>query len=353
MRTDLKRFLQRAALGAGAAAMLAGAAPQALAWGATGHRLIGRMALEALPAGLPAFLYTPEAVEAVGELAREPDRWKGAGKLLDATRDPAHFVDVDDAGRIEGGPALNALPPTRSEYDAALKAVNSDSFHAGYLPYSIVDGWEALERDFTLWRIETAAIAIEKDPEHKAWMQRDLKRREALTLADLGEWAHYVGDGSQPMHVSVHHNGWGDFPNPHGYTQDRIHAYFEGAFVSNNVTEAAVLTAMPAPNSCPPTTASAETAVAACTARYLAATASTTEPLYALQKAGGFTGADPRGIAFATQRIAAGAAEVRDLILSAWTASATSTAGYPPITPAQAADQAPQGDAYDRLFGED
>ena len=348
MRRDRNGWLYRMGAGGCALAAAVALATQADAWGATGHRLIGRAALEALPSGLPAFLYTPEAVEAVGELAREPDRWKASGKVHDTTRDPAHFVDVDDAGAIEGGPPLNALPPTRSEYDVALAAVHSDSFHAGYLPYSIVDGWEQLEHDFALWRIETAAIAVEKDSEHKAWMERDLKRRETLTLADLGEWAHYVGDGSQPMHVSVHHNGWGAYPNPNGYTQGKIHAYFEGAFVRDNVIESAVLAAMPAAQPCP---ATSEAAISACTVQYLTATVAMVDPLYALQKAGGFAGADPRGVAFATQRVAAGAAEVRDLILSAWTASATSAAGYPPITLDQAASGA--ADAYGSLYGED
>ena len=34
------------------------------------------------------------------------------------------------------------------------------------------------------------------------------------------------------MHVSVHFNGWGDYPNQQGYTTSKkLHAYFEGAFV--------------------------------------------------------------------------------------------------------------------------
>ena len=52
----------------------------AFAWGATGHRIIGRLGVETLPPDLPAFLHTPAASEAVGELAREPDRWKDSGK---------------------------------------------------------------------------------------------------------------------------------------------------------------------------------------------------------------------------------------------------------------------------------
>ena len=336
----------RAVAGAGAAVLLLSASTQVHAWGATGHRLIGRLGVKTLPADMPAFLHTEESIEAVGELAREPDRWKGAGKdIHDSTRNPAHFTTVDDNGKIAGGPPLNALPPNRAEFEKALQAVGTTSFKVGYLPYAIVDGWQQLTKDFAYWRVETAAIAIEKNPDHKAWMERDLKRRETLILADMGEWAHYVGDGSQPMHVSEHFNGWGkDYPNPNGYTVEPVHAYFEGAFVHRNLTEDMVQSAMPTPQTCTAT-------IEVCTAQYLAATEASIVPFYTLQKAGGFVGSDPRGVAFANERIAAAAAEVRDLTVSAWMASSEVTVGYPAVSLAQVTSGA--ADAYSALYAQD
>ena len=329
---------------AAACALLWLASPQrALAWGATGHRLIGQAAAAALPPELPAFLRTPQAIRDLGELAREPDRWRGAGKTHDTTRDPGHFVDIDDNGKILGGPALAALPRTRSEYDAALRAVGSDSFHAGYLPYTIVDGWQQLTMDFAYWRVLTAAIPRERSPARKAWLQQDLARREALTLADLGDWSHYVGDGSQPMHASVHYNGWGDYPNPHGYTQDRVHVPYEGDFVRRFVTLKAVRAGMAPPKAC--------AAIETCAADYLAQTNASIIPFYEMQKSGGLNGADPAGRAFTVERVAAGAAELRDLTVAAWAASAKGAIGYPAIT----VDQVVNGglDPYDALYGED
>ena len=317
----------------------------ARAWGATGHRLIGQLGVAALPSDLPAFLRGDKTVEAVGELAREPDRWKDSGAAHDTDRDKAHFVDVDDTGKVLGGPALAALPATRSDYEAALQKVGTDSYHAGYLPYSIIDGWQQLAKDFAYWRVLTAAIPRERDPVRKAWLERDLARREALTVRDLGVWAHYVGDGSQPMHVSVHFDGWRNYPNPNGYTQDRVHAPFEGAFVRAFVDPGQVRAAMPAASPCPD-------AIDVCVGSYLAATAATVEPFYALQKDGAFAGADPvRGTAFATQRLAAGAGELRDLVVSAWAASAHGSVGYPEVS----VEQVVKGgiDPYDRLYGED
>ena len=40
-------------------------------------------------------VFMTAAVITVGELARELDRSKGAGRLHDSMRDPSHFVDLD------------------------------------------------------------------------------------------------------------------------------------------------------------------------------------------------------------------------------------------------------------------
>ena len=319
-------------------------ASRALAWGATGHRLIGQVAAGSLPTEVPAFLRTPQAIKDIGELAREPDRWRAAGKVHDTTRDPGHFIDVDDNGKILGGPSLDALPQTRAEYEVALRAVNSDSQHAGYLPYAIVDGWQQLAKDFAYWRILKAAIPRERNSEHKAWMQRDLVRRETLTINDLGVWAHYVGDASQPMHASVHYNGWGAFPNPRGFTQEHVHAFFEGSFVRKYVGAGAVRAGLTPLHIC-------ESPIDVCAARYLAATAANVEPYFALQKAGGFVDGDPRGRAFAAERVSAGASALRDLVVIAWRASAEGSIGYPAIT----VDQVVKGglDPFDALYGDD
>jgi hypothetical protein len=320
------------------------AAGQALAWGATGHRLVGREAVSALPPEVPAFLRAPAAIEAVGELAREPDRWKDAGKAHDADRDPAHFLDLGDDGRIFGGPTLAALPETRVAYDAALRAVGTDSGKAGYLPYAIIDGWQQLAKDLAYWRVDLAGAAHAADPARRAWLAADQARREALVLRDLGVLAHYVGDGSQPLHVTIHYNGWGPFPNPAGYTQDRVHGPFEGDFVRAYVSADAVRAAMTPYADC-------HCDIARWTAAYLAATGEEVVPFYELQKAGGLVAGDARGRAFAAARLAAGASALRDLVVDAWRASAAGRVGWPAV---QVADvEAGRIDPYDSLFGAD
>lgn len=319
-------------------------ATSALAWGATGHRLVGEVAVEALPDELPAFLRTSQAAAEVGELSREPDRSKGAGKLHDSSRDPAHFLDLDDAGKVMGGPTLAQLPPTRAEFETQLRAAGADSWKAGWLPYAILDQHQQLVKDFAYWRILVAAEGRAATPERRAWYAEDRRRREALILGTIGALAHYVGDGSQPLHLSVHYNGWGDYPNPKGYTRERIHGPFEGALVRGGVTAAAVRAKLAPfrPCGCP---------LEQRTAQYLGTAFALVEPLYALEKAGGLRGGDPRGVALATDRLALAASELRDLLVEAWRAAGTSEAGWPSVKVADA--EAGRIEPFESLYGAD
>lgn len=316
---------------------------QALAWGNTGHRMIGMLAVEALPAELPAFLRGKKTAAALGELAREPDRWKGAGKIHDTDRDPAHFLDLGDDGKILGGPLLADLQPTRADYEKALAAAGTDSWQAGYLQYSIIDGYQQLTKDFGYWRVVSAAEKRARGKQ-KAWYKADRLRREQLILRDLGEFAHYVGDGSQPLHATVHYNGWGDYPNPKGYTSDRIHGPFEGAFVFQTVKVDGVRAAMRPFEDC-------HCPIDRRVIGYLSTTQKDVEPLYALWSQGGFKDRDPRGAAFATDRVAAGASELRDLTVLAWRESATIKVGWPAVSVAEV--EAGKADPWEAMLGAD
>jgi len=317
----------------------------ALAWGNTGHRMIGEAAAMALPADMPAFLKTPQAVRDIGEFSREPDRSKGAGKVHDSDRDPGHFLDLGDDGKVFGGPALAALPPTREDYDTALRAVASDSWKAGYLPYSIVDRYQQLAKDFAFWRVLKAAEANPNWKAHRAFFAADRKRREAQILETAGQLSHFVGDGSQPLHVTIHFNGWGaDQPNPRGFSNARLHGPFESDLVQANITRAMI---QPKVAALKPVTGPIEKH----TADYLAATGALVIPFYEMEKAGGMAPGDPRGVALAKQQIAVGVSELRDLMAGAWRLSATQTVGWKPVAVADVV--AGKVDPYPALYGID
>lgn len=311
-----------------AAAVLAAAPTAALAWGHSGHRYIGEIAIRALPKEIPAFLRTPQAAIDIGELSREPDRIKYVGgKVHDDERQPAHFVDYGDDGKIFGGPSLAELPANRAAYDTALRAVGQDSWKAGYLPYEIIVDYQALIADFAHWRVLDHAARNPAWRAHRAWFLQDLKRREMLIAVRIGLLSHFVGDGSQPLHVTVHFNGWGNFPNPNGYTTSReLHQWFEGDMIRGEVTEADVAAKIAPLNIC---NCTIEKRVSA----YLVSTGQLVPALYDMEKAGGLKPGDRRGPAFAAERMAAGASELRDLIVQAWRASNSSdrTLGWRPV----------------------
>lgn len=328
-----------------ALAVAAAAAPSAaLAWGNTGHRFVGELAIGALPAEVPAFLRTPQAITDVGELSREPDRSKGSGKIHDHDRDSGHFVDVDDDGKILGGPTLATLPPTRAEYEAALRAAGTDGWKAGYLSYSIVDRFQQLTTDLAYWRVLKAAEANPRWKVNHAWFAADRKRREAQVLRTVGELSHFVGDGSQPLHVTSHFNGWGDYPNPQGYSKARLHGPFESDLVHATVKKSAVKPGIAPLKPCNCT-------IEQRTVTYLTGTSRLVIPFYELEKAGGLKPGDPRGTAFAVQQLAVGASELRDIVVEAWRASADRTVGWRPVAVKDVL--AGKVDPYPALYGID
>lgn len=333
-----------------AAVLAAGLGGQALAWGSSGHRLIGVAAMEALPPDLPAFLRASQAAVAVGEFSREPDRSRGAGKAHDSDRDPGHFVDADDDGRVAGAVPLTALPATREGYETALRQAGASSWRRGYLPYSIIEDWQQLALDFAYWRVDDAGARRDANPAHRAWLLADRARRESQILIDIGLLSHFVGDGSMPLHVTIHYNGWGKFPNPGGYTEEKVHSPWEGAYVRQVVTLGGVRAAMQPFHDCG---CPIEQRVGA----YLLADQQAVVPFYELEKAGAFRpGAAPgiaaQGVAFTTGRVAAGASELRDEVVLAWKASETQKVGYRPQVSLPDVESGAV-DPYDSLYGVD
>lgn len=300
---------------------LAGAA---LAWGSVGHRFIGEEALRALPSYAPAFLKTDQAIADVGEYANEPDRWRGAGKVH-SERDALHFIDLDDDGNTAAGVSLDNLPETRSDYEAAVRAKGQDPAHAGYLPYALVDTYQQVTKDLAYWRVLTWMESRETDKVKKAWYHADRVRREEVTKYDIGIMAHYVGDATQPLHLSIHYNGWGDFPNPNGFTTDKIHVPLEGPYVTANIAESDLKANEPDYVPC-------TDKVMTCFTTRLKASYALVVPMYQLQKDGGFAPGDPRGKAFIAKQLGLGAANLRDAILDAWRDSKTMGVGYPATT---------------------
>ena len=314
----------------------------ALGWGHTGHIQITSMAVRHLPDELPAFLRAAEAE--LGELGAEPDisrstgvitegggysRFQTAPTVHDSERDPGHYIDVDQDGTILGGTVnLAHLPPTREAYDTAQRLGGQTQYTAGYLPYTVMDGFQQVRKDFGIWRVMQVGLSQARNDTDRAWFTRAIALRERLTLRDIGTWSHYVADASQPLHVSIHFNGWGKYPNPNGYTAYAIHGPLEGSFVHRFVNFAVVEAAMTPPRDC---SCPIEQRVPA----YLLETLSHVTEVYEAGGAGDrpdlYRTAQPAELALVTARLAAGASELRDEVVMAWRQSAEIGVGYPVV----------------------
>jgi len=158
-------------------AFLIHAAP-ALAWDSATHRAIARLAVEALP---PSPL---KSSLTRNESALEPD-----SVLKDRygkAEERRHYIDIEKFG---GDPWAQLNPNLARMPRRTLE-------RAGTLP----------------WTIEEVSAQLES-----AWRRGDCDA--VLTLS--GYLAHYLGDASQPLHSTVHFDG---------YERDRgIHARIEAA----------------------------------------------------------------------------------------------------------------------------
>lgn len=303
-----------------------------LAWGNSGHLLVNRIGAERLPASLPAFIRTPAAVDEIATLGPEEDRIKGAGTSWDADFDPGHFLDVDDSGKVAGIVSLTALPPSMEAYAAALAPERTSPYRMGFLPYSILDGFERARKDFAIWRVDNYLASHALTPAARERFAAHRALREALTLRDIGVWGHYIGDGCQPLHVTEHYNGWGPYANPKHYTDDHtVHATFEGSFVSAHVTAGDVRKHVVAYAPANRATLWTQDQLAQFVGYYLEGTTKGVPTVYELWAANAFAQATPQAIDFTAAQLARGASMYRDLIALAWEDSINMSVGYPPI----------------------
>ena len=212
----------------------------AWAWDEEGHIIVTRLAHQKLPDRLPAWVRTPQVADRLAYLCNEPDRWRGQKSLdLDHTNNPEHYFDVDHL--VEYGLTLKTLPPLRREFTdllATARAQHADRFPAydrkddrdytklvpGLLPYHIAE---------MQWKIAASWTTL-KTYEANRSMCTDAMMDNARQniVYQMGIIAHFVGDGSQPLHATKHHHGWvGD--NPKGYTREKkFHAEIDGGVIA-------------------------------------------------------------------------------------------------------------------------
>lgn len=214
------------------------------AWGVRGHTVANLAAVEGIPEDGPVFLKAQQAY--IGHLGTIPDTWRGYTEpYLRISEDANHGWYTEQFDYITDP------PHSRTEfilkvYDQYLKvkAANSDRAklinirYTGLQAYSIMEGYERMKAGMRLYRavdspqpaasLATVLAKISPLFADKAQVKQMLANDIAFYMGWVG---HYVADAAQPLHNSMHHDGWSG-PNPKGYTRDtEVHGRFESNFV--------------------------------------------------------------------------------------------------------------------------
>jgi len=259
------------------------------AWGEKGHRIVNSLAIDASASKLPEFMNA--ARDDLIYNANEPDHWREeSGTPMNIAQAPDHFFDSELWGPI------STIESDRYKFMEKVAAKKIELARIGYLPYAIVEYYGRLVNALRRWR------------KAKTPLERESARADAVHYA--GVMGHYVGDASQPMHVSIHYNGWLDsVANPNNYTKDRgLHARYETAYVN-----AAVDIANVKPKVRPPQRL---TDVFGAVKQHLIQGFVELEPMYQLEKTGEFNPEQPR--AKGTDVIATQIARAGTMLGSLW-----------------------------------
>jgi hypothetical protein len=266
------------------------------AWDYAGHRIVNQLGLAALPADFPAFVHEPANAERIAFLAGEPDRWKSGPELpLRQYNNMDHYCDLEELA--EAGLDAATVPSFR--YDFAVQFANGRAAHLdrfpaidpaknadhtrewpGFAPWAITEYYAKLKAAFSYLKAYQEAGT----PEETANAQANI-------LYLMGVMGHYVGDCAQPLHTTIHHNGWAG-PNPQGYTTwSGIHLWIDGGFIAKAGIKAGDLMARVTPATAIGLAATADgrDPMFVAVMNYLLAQQKLVEPLYALEKAGKFS----------------------------------------------------------------
>jgi hypothetical protein len=271
-----------------------------LAWGEHGHRLSGRAAATRLPKEMPSFFR--KAVDQLEYLNPEPDRWRSRVMIeMNEAFSYDHFLDMEMV------PAAALLAEDRFAYIVALyQAGVKEPEKAGFVQFRMLELYQRLRTEFNLWRNA-------KDKKTRKWIEERI-------ISDAGVLGHYVSDGANPHHASIHYNGWDkNTPNPNGYTTDNtFHGRFESEFVGSHIV---IKDLLPLINPAPRVIENPRAEIIA----YLKNSNSLVERLYQLDKQAKFdkTTTAPENKQFAIDRLVAGAEMLRALWWTAWMKSET------------------------------
>lgn len=317
----------KAALQSGMMCVAFASGQQAHAWGHRGHVMIDRAAINKLPTDGPIFL--KKYIDYVSLSSQVPDSWRN-----ESTPFGLIIEDPNHGWFMEQFASMKTIPRSRYEFVLAvykeyLRIQKTDPETAsktnvrwtGTLPYAAIEAYDHLVISMRELR------ASQGKPQDAAALEWTC----AMLTWELG---HYIGDGGQPLHDTIHHDGWAG-PNPHGYTTDhKIHSRFESGFVEKiNLNENDIQSRMAA-------IGHLDGDVFDLILNYLRDSNTYVEPIYKLDQEHAFDDAgNKQGREMVYGRTSNAASMLRDLLYRAWLESAQ-TPVKPPVGLASAKNPA-------------
>jgi hypothetical protein len=234
-----------------------------------------------------------------------PDSYRGTSDpFLKIFEDPNHGWFLEQSQDL-----MSQAPRSRYEFVIDLYELHQRSKDkltnvrwTGTMPYAAVEHYERIKSAFRRLRLARSA-------------KQDTRFVEQEAATYIGLLGHYLADGSQPLHISIHHDGW-QGENPNGYTTDpRIHGRMETQFVDLIEVKSSDLT----PRIGKP--AVYDEAFQAIVDHYLKA-GRLTGTVYQIDKAGGWADKqNQQARELVLQQLAGGAEVMRNLIYTAWVRS--------------------------------
>ena len=152
-------------------------------WWSGGHHILTRAAVQALPDDMPEFFRAGERM--IAHCSYDPDISKNRGTPhVNSAEHPEHYLDLE---LLKGKP----LPKSRYELIQLCTELGIKPDKVGFVPYAVAEWTERL------------AVAF---AEHRKWPNNSFIQSKCLVYA--GFIAHYAQDMCQPLHLTIHFDGW-------------------------------------------------------------------------------------------------------------------------------------------------
>jgi hypothetical protein len=230
------------------------------------------------------------------------DHYLDLEELEEAGLDPTRVSELRYQFALQFATGRAAHPDRFPAIDPAKNKDHSREW-PGFAPWAIVEYYGKLKSGFSYLK------TLQEFPE--VVKPEEITNIQASIVNVMGLMGHFIGDGAQPLHATIHHHGWVG-PNPDGYsTWYGIHAWIDGGLIAKAGIAPGRITSRitPAQPISLATRSDGRDPMFASVMDYFIATQKLVVPLYQLEKAGklgndiltplpnGQTHAEPRPLA--------------------------------------------------------